>query len=148
MCVNTSRFLTLRASYSILKDPRMLLSMAWSIRALKSILAAQFMIMWQCYTNSCNVSLLKPSPSFCRSPWLDSGNLTWESPFVEWSHRTCLCVPVSAYRSSHCWQSLSWSATADWILPCSGWGRRCDRHNSAKTAFFQAKLCLRSQSYQ
>lgn len=148
MCVNTSRFLTLRANSSILNDPRILLSMAWSIRALKSMLAAQFMIIWHCYTNSRNVTSLKPSPSFCRSPWLYRGNLTSESPSVEWSRRTCPCVLASVCRSRHCWQFPSWSAIADWSLPWPGWGRRCDRHNSARTAFFQAKLCLGSQLYQ
>lgn len=70
------RFLHCLASSNILKDPLILLSIALSILALKSILAAQLIIILQVSTISACTLGANPSPSLRRSPCLNQNRFT------------------------------------------------------------------------
>ena len=95
MCVNISRFLVLLASYIIRRDPLILLSIATSILALKSILAAQFMIILHVLVIIYSSLGDSPTPSLSKSPWLHhlhsyTGNtflMMNSSNFVLWMAR-------------------------------------------------------------
>jgi hypothetical protein len=123
----------------------MLLSMAWSIRALKSMLAAQWMTTLQFSIRSASVSLDNPSPSLRRSPWLTIISYTWVSPCQWWTNQTFPYGLDEVCRSKRCWWSPFWIVLADLILLCLWWEHKSYPHSSERTSIFLEAPCQGSR---
>lgn len=130
------------------RDPRILLSIAWSSLALKSMLAAQLMITWQFSMRSAKISGANPSPSFCRSPLLYKKKTTLAVTCSEWTSQTFRDEWRGVDRSRHCRSPPFWSEPTCLCRPWIEWAPRLCRRSSVRRGSSPISLFLRSQSCQ